>query len=213
MPLDLRPTAAQAIEVLKIHQLRRENTIIFNEIQTLRSEVLALRDQSSEVQKAVVTADTELRRAHQRSADIERSVKEISAATATCNDDITTLRGDLQSHETSIAERLQSIASRQTELDAQLAISVAKIDQHSTNHGIEFERLGHTVNELSDKLHTGRSTAPVHRAHSPVPHRESAEVTQSQVAPHDSITKISETNDGMIETRGVKGDSVEDEYC
>lgn len=39
MPLPPRPNVTQAIEVLKVHQLRRENKVIFDEIKTLRQEV------------------------------------------------------------------------------------------------------------------------------------------------------------------------------
>lgn len=55
-----RPTAQQAIEVLKIHQLRKENVVIFDEIKHLRSEVTSRQNELNDTLEQVANLKSQL---------------------------------------------------------------------------------------------------------------------------------------------------------
>lgn len=50
-----RPSVKEAIEGLKVHQLRRENTVIFDEIKALRGDVAARQADIDAIRDAVST--------------------------------------------------------------------------------------------------------------------------------------------------------------
>lgn len=204
-----RPTVAQAIEVLKTHQLRRENTVIFNEIQTLRNEVLALQDHSTEVQRAGAEADTGLQRLKQHSADLEHRLEDVIAMTTTCTNDMTVLRKDVQSHKTSIEEQLKSVSGEQIGVDAQVASLVAKLDQQGADHDAEFIRLERAFEELSGELRSKVKAGVVAQVSSLQQHQHRT-ITQPQMTPRDSINRISETHNSEIERKVAEGDCYKD---
>ena len=84
-PIRDRPAAREAIEGLKVHQLRRENAVIFDEIKSLRSDVAArqadidnIRDSVQELKASSTQANVVPNGFHDKLAAVDKKVETVT---------------------------------------------------------------------------------------------------------------------------------------
>lgn len=70
-----RPTAKEAIEALKIHQLRRENVLIFDEITGLRTDVATRQEELLKLQKQIKTIHDDVKKICKTQSDANFSIQ------------------------------------------------------------------------------------------------------------------------------------------
>jgi len=75
-----RPTAKEAIEALKIHQLRRENVLILDEVTGIRTDVAVQQEVLLKLQKQIKTIQDDLKKVCKTQSDAESSLQGIGNA-------------------------------------------------------------------------------------------------------------------------------------
>ena len=163
-----RATAQQAIEVLKIHQLRKENVVIFEEIKHLRGEVTSRQNELNDTLKQVANLKVQLNDAVDRAADCNKKLEVLSSVTDRSSNKIEGLRQD---HERAKDDLIGKIEAQQVAVQktnavteflrgdiVQLRKQVDDSDNKTAdvvndmNQDLNVKADGHDVVELEDRL-------------------------------------------------------------
>lgn len=88
----VRASAREAIEVLKVHQLRRDNAIIFEEIKALRKDVAGRQEDLSMVQEQIATMQDDMNRLCKSGHDSPRSSEQADRAKETALQEMESLK-------------------------------------------------------------------------------------------------------------------------
>ena len=183
-----RATAQQAIEVLKVHQLRKENVIIFDEVKHLRVEVTSRANELNAVLKQVNDLRSQLGDAIDKSMQYEKKVDVVQATVNDARTEIEELRRDHEQGNTDLNKALtaqQTTAQKADAATKRLCEDVARLQKHiedADNKTVEvFEdlnlqlnakaeqqavielehRLDKTVHEFRQKVRTAESVSRV----------------------------------------------------
>lgn len=116
LPRD-RPTAQQAIEGLTIYQLRRENVMIFDEINALRSDVKSRQSELDNALKQVTDLRAQLKRNEARINESEQKLAPLQSTIDRTQNDVDTLSKEQQNLADDCTSKLeiQQTASKKVE--------------------------------------------------------------------------------------------------
>lgn len=114
-----RPTAKQAIEVLKVHQLRRENAVIFEEIKGLRADLASRQNELNDVRKEISELSVGLTTAKKSLSDDKAKLERFQS--------------NFDFHEKTIAEAQQAHTSLRDEFTKTNAVSEVLHQQNGSD--------------------------------------------------------------------------------
>jgi len=166
--LQPRATAQQAIEVLKVHQLRKENVIIFEEIKHLRGEVTSRKDELNYALKQVADLKAQLKEAVNSAVDRDKMVEALKTSNESTRTSVERLRQDLEAAKDDLTRRLGIQQTTAEKSDAatkalredivQLRKQIESTDNKtadligSLNQDLDGKAEQQAVNELEDRL-------------------------------------------------------------
>ncbi|KAK5939745.1 hypothetical protein PMZ80_008127 [Knufia obscura] len=103
-----RATAQQAIEVLKVHQLRKENVIIFEEVKHLRGEVTSRQNELNDALRQIADLKTQLKDVVDKTGEYDKKLEALGLATGRVDNDVADLRRDQEQVKDELTNKLEA---------------------------------------------------------------------------------------------------------
>ena len=103
-----RATAQQAIEVLKVHQLRKENAVVFEEVKHLRGEVTSRKKELNSVLKQVADLKAQLNQIVDRIGEHEDELETLKVTTTSATTNIESLQKDHEKATDDMVNKLEA---------------------------------------------------------------------------------------------------------
>ncbi|KAK5092969.1 hypothetical protein LTR70_005168 [Exophiala xenobiotica] len=166
--LQPRATAQQAIEVLKVHQLRKENVIIFEEIKHLRGEVTSRKNELNDALKQVADLKAQLKKAINSAGDRDKMVEALKTSNESTRTSVEGLRQGLEAVKEDLTRKLgiqQTTAQKTDAVTKALREDIVQLRKHiestdnktvdlieSLNQDLDGKAEQQAVSELEDRL-------------------------------------------------------------
>lgn len=197
-----RATAQQAIEVLKVHQLRKENVIIFEEVKHLRGEVTSRQDELNDALRQIADLKTQLRDVVDKTGEYDRKLEALSLATGRVDNDVADLRRDHEQAKQDLTNKLEAQRTTAQSTDAATEKLREEIVQLRKQTDDSENKTANTVDDMNHDLNAKAEQQDVIELGERLD--QLIDDLELRLRTHESVSRVSDTAEQLAERTSGK---------